>query len=730
MNKLVTVLNRNIIGVVVFILCPFGSAHAAIYYVDQNDPTANDSNSGTQARPWSSLNPTTEKRFSPGDVIVVRAGTYQRAAGAPIINLTSSGKPGKPILFVSQPRHAAILDGQGIGQSAISITGRSHIVIDGFKIVRPGVAGIVAEGTANQPIVDLLIQNNSISKVRNPYAAADTDGIRLKNVVRSKIANNKINDIEDGAYSANAAGIKLYNVEDISLENNDITNSTSGIFVKANGRKIEIKRNFISNAEYAIKVSNSDRASIRYITLNQNIIKSSELAVQLIPEGGTIDKVSIENNIFVDYSVGALQATQPGMGQITIWNNIFDRAQNQPGFIADVFTYDDPPISLSSMDYNLFSKQPIIVNGLYNTNRKLSSLVQWKKYSDNDLHSDVGSARFKNVNKNNFRLKSNSRAMAKGRVKGRANGQKINIGAYTKNSTKIGYKRSGYQSAIASKKSKKTSSTKIAKADRASSSSATKAKAKGKSKGKSIARSSSASTVAKSKSSTTGKPKKSVDANKKSASGTTVSKKPIVVTNKNTNSNAKSVEKSSASNKSESLTSTKPVDQSRPLNDGKGKQKEVVVASIYPGAKPRKALDHAKIEWDVRNALKYDGACVLESNKIYFYDGHDNTGLKLRLLNNELHLVTKSNIDISYKDIGIQVGGNSLVHADSVVNDQTVLIKKGLPQLLGQLRKSDMAKVQLRFWPTYPATQTYTENIALAGFNEAYQEYKSCKKGN
>ncbi len=670
------------------------TAVAKTFHVDQRHPASSDSNSGSKAQPWASLHPTTQKEFSPGDVIVVHPGVYTPGSGSEskaLIDPRSSGRSKKPITFISRPRHAAVLEGQAGSLAIINISAQNYIVIDGFNITDPGTAGIVVKGKIQKPLYGITIKNNLISRVRNKFAANNTDGIRLFNVAQSKIMNNKITDIKDGASTANAAAIKLYNVDRINIQNNDMTNVTSGVYIRKNGSNVRIRHNFISNTEFAVKVSNSNMARLRHIDIEYNIFKGTELAIQLMPEGGTVDKVSINNNIFLNYSVAALQVTQPGMGKIKIWNNIFDRGDISTEFIADIFTYDDPPISLSKMDYNLFATKPVFINGLYNTNRRLSGLGSWQQYSELDQYSMVASPNFKSAKNNNFRLKEHSVAVNGGRKDGSPSDKKVNIGAYESSKTVIGYRRS----------EKKKKSTQVA----------------------------TKSTVRTNKSvSKQGKSKKTKVPNSNPKKQLATNKKPSTVASK---SHSKSTRPATKSVAVSEANNAKTKSAKTPNSTSNTASKEpIVVASIYPDAKPRKKQGLTKLEWDVRNALKYDGACVLESNKVYFYDGHDNTGLKLRLLNGGLYLVTKSNIDISFKDIGIKVGKNALVHADRVVDDQTVLIEKQLPQLLSQLDKNDEAKIQLRFWPTYPATQTYSENIRLSGFKEAYQEYKSCKKGN
>jgi len=674
--------------------------HAATFYVDPKHPKASDTNSGSRNAPWLSLYPTTQEFFSAGDTIIVGAGVYTRAPGShtlAMINPRTSGRRNKPITFISRPRYAAILDGQGSGSAVISLSARDYIVIDGFKIMDPGSTGISVRGKVKRPAYGIAIQNNYISGVDNKSFIQDTDGIRFRHVVQSKILNNKIYGIKDSALTDNVAAIKLYNSDRIGIENNDLTRASNGIIVKAYASNISIKRNFFGNVEIGIKLSNANKARLSDFKISHNIFKNSELAVQLISDGGTIERVDLKNNVFANYSVAALQTSQADISKIKLWNNIFARGKSDAEFIADVITYDDPSVSISKMDYNLYTRQPIIINGLYKTNRRLFSLNHWSRYSEHDRHSIVATAKFVNSKRNNFRLRDSSVGISSGRLNGVSADKKVNLGAYESNTTIIGFQRNR-------KKGRSLAMKKLAKKKRV-----VRKSTRPVFKKKKVARKATQPAF-----------KKKKVVKKRSP---TVKPKPV----KQKQTLASRAEFIKPESKPTNITSR----ETQPATETTASKKNpIVVALAYPDAKPRRNVSMKRLEWDVRNALKFNGACVLESNKIYFYDGYDDASLKFRLLNDKLYLLTRSNIDISFKDIGMQVGANSLVRADRVVNDQTVVIRKNLPKLLSQLRKSKTAKIQLRFWPTYPATQTYSEHIKLDGFQQAYQAYKACKQGN
>lgn len=675
-------------------------AYAETYFVDQHNTAASDSNPGTQSQPWSSLYPSNKIQLKPGDVVIVKPGLYTAAPegkDVAMINPASSGTGQRPIVFKAVPAFEATLQGKPELVAPVQIVSRSHIVVEGFNITHPGKAGIVISGTPAQPVEDIKLRNNVISGVRNAFAANDTDGIRVNYADDVLIENNRISDIVDGALTENAAGVKLDHANNLNIRNNDITEVTTGIYFRTKVDNIRLNRNRISNTETAIKLSSVANGKISKIWISENLISSTELGIQLEPKQGAIDLVFVSNNDFTDYKVAALELEDAGIGDVKVWNNIFERTGTGAEFIADVLSYADPPKSVVMMDFNLFASQPHFVTGLYSSNHSLHTLNAWSQYTAMDSHSIVASANFRDAQNNDFHLLTTSRARKAGRVSGEANSAMIDIGAYTQANIQIGFVDvKAMQPAPASKMALSAQAAspssapgleveditaKPVKTKTHSTSGGEIKSAKGEAKGPAIAQ--PTQPTSKANLVTAAKPKQAAE--------------PTLAT-----------------------TSTS-------VGDPTGKN-NTELAMITPGIKSYSK--QKKLEWEVRRALKFGGKCVLESNKLDFFDGYDNTGLKFRIMDDELYLLTRSNIDMSFKDVGVQVGANQIILADKVVDDQNVLIKKELPAFITQLRKKQEARIQLRFWPTYPATQTYSEDIKMDGFLSAYAEYQECTRGN
>ena len=118
------------IFLLIFFICP--TAWAVDYYVDKNNKSASDSNPGTAAMPWKTIQRGANTATA-GDTVYVRSGVYYEW-----VNLKKSGTAGKPITFKAYPGDKPIIDGTGVNQpywnSLLRSEGNSYITIDGFEV--------------------------------------------------------------------------------------------------------------------------------------------------------------------------------------------------------------------------------------------------------------------------------------------------------------------------------------------------------------------------------------------------------------------------------------------------------------------------------------------------------------------------------------------------------------------------------------------------------------------
>ncbi len=79
-------------------------ADAGTLYVDNQNPSASDSNAGTLAAPWKTIQKAASTA-APGDTVIVKAGVYKE-----FVTNKVSGTLGKPIVFQGEGNHATIID--------------------------------------------------------------------------------------------------------------------------------------------------------------------------------------------------------------------------------------------------------------------------------------------------------------------------------------------------------------------------------------------------------------------------------------------------------------------------------------------------------------------------------------------------------------------------------------------------------------------------------------------
>ena len=164
---------------------------AATYYVDQNHPQASDSNPGTEALPWATLQHAADV-VSADDEVIVRAGTYTG------FQLGTSGTSSAPIRFHAASTGVVINTGGPTGDG-IRLQNVSYVTVEGFQIQNVTERGIAQRGaTPENPVHGLVIRGNTIS-------ATGGEGLYLSEVADSLIENNTIVNAGDhGIYLANA----------------------------------------------------------------------------------------------------------------------------------------------------------------------------------------------------------------------------------------------------------------------------------------------------------------------------------------------------------------------------------------------------------------------------------------------------------------------------------------------------------------------------------------------
>jgi hypothetical protein len=115
--------------------------------------------------------------------------------------------------------------------------------------------------------------------------------------------------------------------------------------------------------------------------------------------------------------------------------------------------------------------------------------------------------------------------------------------------------------------------------------------------------------------------------------------------------------------------------------------------------------------------------CRIESEKATVYDGYQKVTAQLTVTaNNVVQVVSESTFDGGSGDIGVQVDKDAFVKLDKLAGDKMVVFDTAAAVLIPQFKAGLRARVQLRFWPTWPVTGTHDADISLIGFTKAYED--------
>jgi len=137
------------------------------------------------------------------------------------------------------------------------------------------------------------------------------------------------------------------------------------------------------------------------------------------------------------------------------------------------------------------------------------------------------------------------------------------------------------------------------------------------------------------------------------------------------------------------------------------------------------AADPGAAEWAAKPGPA--GACALEASPVSLSDGYQTTTARLRVDGKTVSVSSPSVFDPGSKDIGISVDDGALVPMDRLADPRTAVFESPYGTLIEQFKRGLRARVQLRFWPTWPATGTHSATVSLIGFTRALAELDACK---
>jgi len=359
----------------------FGQANSAFYIAT----TGNDSNAGTQASPWRTLQHAADTARA-GSTVNVRGGIYEE-----LVSINASGNASEGfITFRSYPGETAVLDAEHFTpsgrQAVLSIHNQSYVRIEGFEIrnfhtaehrlVPLGISvmgagshiellknnvhhiqqtfpgrdapgsggngfGIAVYGTdAKTPITDLIIDGNEVHHLKT---GSSESLVVNGNVTNFRITHNVVHDnnnigIDVIGFERTAPDLAVDQARDGVVSNNLVYNITSrgnpayredessdGIYVDG-GTRILIEQNVMHDVDFGIELASEhrDRAT-SYITARNNLIYHSHTAGVSIggyaPDRGHTDHCIIVNNTLYENDTSAT-----GSGEFQMQWNMADNS--------------------------------------------------------------------------------------------------------------------------------------------------------------------------------------------------------------------------------------------------------------------------------------------------------------------------------------------------------------------------------------------------------------------
>jgi hypothetical protein len=118
---------------------------------------------------------------------------------------------------------------------------------------------------------------------------------------------------------------------------------------------------------------------------------------------------------------------------------------------------------------------------------------------------------------------------------------------------------------------------------------------------------------------------------------------------------------------------------------------------------------------------------VLDSVRQELPDGYQTTTAQVTVDDRSITVTSRSNLDPGFGDIGLAVDQESPVAMDRLASPKTALFESRYAHLIERFKAGATLRVQLRFWPEWPATGPHAVTFSLIGFTKAYGELADCR---
>ena len=358
---------------------------ANIYYVDGANSSASDSNPGTEAEPWKTIQKAASTLVA-GETVFIKSGTYNES-----VSVANSGTPIHYITFSAYPgdEHEVMINQQFTipGKSYIKVTGlRRNLGQEGFAVKGPSTgvvldgnytygtfgSGISAWGVPWQSnpgnydnIKDIVISNNTVEKACDGgwnECITLANGVQGFEIIDNIIKNGGDNtnggegiDIKEGCSDGVIAGNHIYNLTRRGIYLDGGRNEAP--FSKPIVEEIEIYNNVIhDNEDQGIAIMTEGPGDVRFIKIYNNLLYGNEedgIMYYKHPAGSGIvhDITAINNVCYNNQRYGILSNFSTSYNMLTRNNICYQNS-------TDVWFQSGS----NTQDHNLFGTNPQFVN--------------------------------------------------------------------------------------------------------------------------------------------------------------------------------------------------------------------------------------------------------------------------------------------------------------------------------------------------------------------------------
>lgn len=298
-----------------------------VYYVDRNHPSASDSNPGTEALPWDTIQKAADIAVA-GDLTYVKEGIYPEW-----VDVKNSGSVDWVIAFRAYPGDSPVIDGTSVSvpewDGLFLIENVNYVVLDGFEVRNTVEYLVKVKNSSHITIRNCKIHDNpdvyrnGLQQSFGGYNIFEHNELYNtgRNAIMSESSSNntfRYNYIHD---NSSHNGINIFpktDGEQVLFDGNDIygnniSGCTNGILLRYQTNQLIANNVIYSNAKSGIILENEAGDPYNYaassLILNNTIVANAWDGI----ENHNATSLTIKNNIIsgnsssmLDFSSGVL----------------------------------------------------------------------------------------------------------------------------------------------------------------------------------------------------------------------------------------------------------------------------------------------------------------------------------------------------------------------------------------------------------------------------------------